>query len=71
MAKRWVHKSNLRIIRPAKDGEMVAPGQFSKDGDMIIEASYYGDDDFLISQEGFTSDYVEVEVPDEKVRGKW
>lgn len=63
MAKRWVCKTDLRIIRPAVNGEMVAPGQFSKDGDMIIEESYWGEGDFLISQETYANDYVEVEVP--------
>jgi len=71
MAKRWVRKTDLLKIRPAVDREMVAPGQFSKDGDMIIEGSFFSDEDFLISQDSFTGDYVEVEVPDEKVGDKW
>ena len=61
--KRWVDKTDLREIRPAVDGEMVAPGQFSKPGDMIIDR--WPDEDILISGKTFENDYVEVEVNDE------
>lgn len=64
MAKRWVRKTDLLTIRPAKDREMVAAGQFSRDGDMIIVRKW-PDDDFLIAKRDL-KDYVEVEVPDEK-----
>lgn len=60
--KRWVHKTDLREIRPAMNREMVAPGQFSKPGDMIIDR--WPDEDFLISEKDFRNDYVEVEVND-------
>lgn len=60
--KRWVHKTDLRKIRPAVGGEMVAAGQFSKPGDMIIDR--WPDEDFLISERDFRNDYVEVEVND-------
>ncbi len=66
MAKRWVYRSDFRQIRPAKDGEMVAPGQFSKEGDMIIESRWGSDDDFLITKDTYERDFVEIEVPDEK-----
>lgn len=69
MKKRWVHKSNLMKIRPAEDGEMVEAGQFAKDGDMIIVRKW-PDDNFLIAKRNL-GDYVEVEVPDEKVGDKW
>lgn len=59
--KRWVRKTDLLEIRPAEDGEMVAPGQFSKPGDMIIVHTW--DEDFLIAERDL-KDYVEVEVPD-------
>lgn len=49
MAKRWVHKTDLRKIRTAVAGEMVEAGQFAKDGDMIIE-SRWGDNDILIDK---------------------
>ena len=61
MAKKWVHKTDLLEIRPAKNGEMVAAGQFSKPGDMII-VRRHPDEDFLIAQR-HVEDYVEVEVP--------
>ncbi len=60
--KRWIHRTDLLEIRPAVDGEMVAPGQFSKPGDMIIVRAW-PDEDFLVAERDF-KDYVEVEVPD-------
>ena len=71
MAKRWIRKTDLLKIRPAVDREMVAPGQFSKDGDMIIEGSYFSDEDFLINKDTYERDFIEVDVPDEKVGDKW
>lgn len=61
--KKWVHKTDLLEIRPAVDGEMVAPGQFSKPGDMIIIRTWPGGEDFLIDKRNF-DDYTEVEVSD-------
>ena len=60
--KKWVHKTDLLEIRPAVDGEMVAPGQFSKPGDMIVVRDW-PDEDFLIAERD-VKDYVEVEVPE-------
>lgn len=62
--KRWVDRTNLLEIRPAKDREMVAPGEFSEPGDMIVEHDWPGED-FMVRQEDFAGGYVEVEVPDE------
>lgn len=59
--KKWVHKTDLLEIRPAKEGEMVDPGQFAKPGDMIIVHRELLGDDFLIRQRNL-GDYVEVEV---------
>jgi len=61
-SKKWVRRTDLLEIRPAADGEMVAPGQFSESGDMIVERTWPGGD-FLVRGEDFAGDYVEV-VPD-------
>lgn len=63
--KRWIHKTDLLEIRPAEDGEMVAPGQFSKPGDMIIISNWRNiEGDYLITKKKFKREYLEVEVPD-------
>lgn len=61
--KKWVHKTDLLKIRPAVDGEMVAPGQFAKHGDMIVTRAW-PDDDFLVTQKDFEN-YIEVEVAEQ------
>ncbi len=60
--KKWVRKTDLLEIRPAKKGEMVDPGQFAKLGDMIVVHGDWGND-FLVRQRDL-GDYVEVEVPE-------
>lgn len=61
--KKWVHKTELLEIRPAKEGEMIGPGEFAKCGDMII-VRVWPDENFLIRQRNFEG-YIEVEVPNE------
>ena len=64
--KRWVYKTDLLTIRPAKNGEMVAPGEFAKLGDMIVVSGYAFGGDYLVRARNVT-DLVEMEVSEESL----
>ena len=64
MMKRWVHKTDLVVLRPAEEGEMLRPGQFAREGDIVRVHSDIWEEDHLLYP-GEIDGYVEVEIPDD------